>query len=75
MVKCKRVENCCFCIPVHIGTYILGFAQVIGMLGQIRHFDPVVAPINGFLAFVFLWMWFNDSEETRLWFWYAFTAV
>ena len=69
----RKIQSCCLCIPVNIGTYILGFSQILGLVEQFKAFNLFVAITQGLVGAFFLMMWVNDNEQSRLWFFYAFT--
>ena len=71
----KRVESCCLCFSVQIGAYILGILEVSAFVGSITKPDPVMMTMHGAIAFVFLAMWFDDSEDKRKYFFIVYSAV
>ena len=74
MMKLNKVESCCFCISVRVGAYILGFMEVLNLIGQITHFNPLGILITGPIAFAFLLMWNDDTEEKRMWYFFTYMA-
>ena len=70
----RKVENCCLCIPVQVGAYILGIMELMGLIGEIQHFNPITAVVHGAVALTFLLMILDDTEEKRMWFFYAYTV-
>ena len=67
-----RVSKCCCCFPVKTGAYIIGFAHVIGLLLGIVFVNPLQVTLEVFCGITFLWMFFRDSEQKRLFYFSAY---
>ena len=70
----RKVESCCLCIPVQVGAYILGIMELLGLIGELQHFNPVTTVAHGAVAIAFILMIYNDGEDKRKWFFYAYTG-
>ena len=69
-----KVKNCCCCIPVKTGAYIIGFVHVIGAMFGIIQLDLVKVALDIFCGMTFLLMIFKDGESSRLFYFAAYMA-
>ena len=67
------LQNCCCCISVATGTYIIGWLAVLSLLGEIWDFRVYRLITNLILIPFFLFMFFRDRKFSRRLWHYAYT--
>ena len=70
---CKQ-KKCCCCIPIKVGTYIIGGLHAIYFVLFLVKADYLGAALNLFSGSTFLAMVFKDSSFTRGIFFAAFAT-
>ena len=72
-MNCKT-KKCCCCIPVKIGTYLIGGIHVIYLFLFLYKHAVVDAVLNLFTGMTFITMLLKDSQFTRMVFFAAFVT-
>ena len=69
----SSLQNCCCCISVAMGTYVIGWLAVLGNFAEIWDFRSYRLITNLILTPFFLFMFFRDRKFTRRLWHYAYT--
>ena len=68
-----KVSKCCFCIPISMAVFILGFWMLFMLLAELAYFNIFRTAANILALGAYLILWDKDTEKNRENFFYAFT--
>ena len=60
-----KLDNCCLCIPLQIGVYMIGGLVCLSLLIEIELFNLYRTILESIVFLTFLLMVFKDSAATR----------
>ena len=61
-----KLDKCCCCIPLNVGTHILGILTILGSLDLIMHFDWIKAVLFAAVIISYFVMIFKNEATTRM---------
>ena len=67
-----KANKCCCCIPIKVGTYLIGAIHLFYLVIFMMQFHLLDAALNFFCATTFLVMIFKDTQFTRMCFYASF---
>ena len=70
----QKVERCFCCVPIRPAINIIGFWMCLTLLGQTKHFQPVLFVFNVAALGTFLFMVQQDTAKHREYFFYVFMS-
>lgn len=67
-----KVKSCCFCLSVEMGVMVIGCLCWASLLNEFNFFNPIRACITVATGIQFFLMVFQDSQENRKRFFFAY---
>ena len=71
-LKNGRIQGCCCCVDLKMGTYLMGALVVLSLLEELDYFNPIRLLVTVMTISFFFMMVSDDSERNRQYFFFLF---